>query len=91
MADQIKDDLAAPDLSFFANPETDQIVGLVFTLAMEVSVLSARLRAVETALGDAVKLDPLDPGATADREVLLSRLMQNLSPTGTKARPVATK
>lgn len=91
MTDRTTDDLSAPELSFFANPEIDQIVGLVFTLAMEVSVLATRLRAVEAALGEVVQLDPLDPGAIAEREVLLNRLMANLRSSGTKSRPLAAE
>ena len=89
MSKNTVEDGSGPEISFFADPQLDQVVGLVFTLAMEVAVLSARLRAVEGALGEAAnKVDPLDLRGIAEREALLDRLLVNLRASGTKARPL---
>jgi hypothetical protein len=83
------EDPAPIELRFFPDPHTDQLVGLIFTLAMEVSTLSARQRALEATLKEPLLFDPMDPAIVADRDALLDRLMANLRQSGTQAQPLA--
>lgn len=87
MTEQLPMSTAAPEPVFFQDGTVDQLVGMIFTLGMELSVLSARVLSLESA---AAHIPPEDLATQLDVEqgALLDRLMANLRPDYGHARPL---
>lgn len=81
-------DTLRPEQSFFNDPATDRLMGVVWALATEVYVLRDRLQLLEETLegSDLIKRAALDVEASpqalmdkaADREAFVAHLMDNL-------------
>lgn len=78
----------APEPVLFEGGTIDRLVGMVFTLGMEVSVLAAKVRELEAAAGGEIDQEVLAAQFDADQDGLLDRLMANLRPDASHARPL---
>ncbi len=58
-----------PDLTFFANPSDDRLLGIVMTLAQEVYALRQKVRALEG----------LPPDTTESRDAFVARVLAPLT------------